>query len=513
LLGRYKGALVAALGILLYTLFVGAGPSVVRAALMSGLTLLAFHVGRRQTALLSLALVAALMAAANPMVLWNVGYQLSFAATLGLVLYAVPLEEKFSAWAQRRLPGSTVEKITRPVSEYFLYTLAAMAVTLPILLYHFGRISLTALIANPAILPVQPAVMILGGLAVLVSLVSYPLGELVAAIAWPVTAYTIRAVEFFASWRGGELAIQPPAVEWIIAAYALLFLATFAPTRFRSLSRVIKPALILTLLGVLTVLVWRSALAAPDGRLHLNLLDSSSRGVCGDVVLIQTPAGRNILINGGPSASRLSDNLGRRLPLGTRSLDWLVAVNSDQGELDALPLFVEQNTPAGVLWAGPIGTNWSSRQLRTLLVDERVTVITARAGQILDLGEGARIEVISAGTRGAVFLVEWERFRALLPLGMTFEDLQALDYGQEVGPVTALLLADHGYAPANPPDWIANLHPEIVLLSVAAGNWDDLPSPETLEAVRGYPLLRTDQKGWIELTTDGKRLWVEVERN
>ena len=512
LFGRYKGALVAALGIFLYTLLVGAGASVVRAALMSGLALFAFQVGRRQAGLLSLALVAALMAAANPLVLWDVGYQLSFAATLGLVLYAGPLENALSTWAQHHLPGQAAEKITRPVSQYFLYTLAAMAVTLPVMLYHFGRLSLTALVANPAILPAQPAVMILGGLAVLVGLVYFPLGQLVAGVAWPFVAYTIRAVEFFAAWRGGELAINPLAIEWVFLFYFLLLTVTFLPARFQLLSGAIKPALVMGAMAVLTVLVWRNALAAPDGRLHLTLLDSSSRGACGEVLLIQTPTGRNLLINGGPSASRLSAALGRRLPPGDRRLDWLIAANSDQGELDALPQLTKMYPPAGVLWAGPAGTNLGSRQLRASLVEARIPITEVQVGQVLDLGEGARIEVLSVGSRGAVFLVEWDRFRALLPLGITFEDLEALDYGQEVGHVTALLLADHGYAPANPPEWIANLRPDLILLSVAAGDRQGLPSPEMLEAVQGYSLLRTDQNGWIELSTDGGKMWVEVER-
>jgi len=96
-------------------------------------------------------------------------------------------------------------------------------------------------------------------------------------------------------------------------------------------------------------------------------------------------------------------------------------------------------------------------------------------GQVLDLGEEARLTVLASGSRGAVILVEWDRFRALLPLGMNFEDFEALDHGKDVGPVTALSLADHGYAPANPLEWIANLHPDLILLCVSPGNRNELP--------------------------------------
>jgi beta-lactamase superfamily II metal-dependent hydrolase len=93
---------------------------------------------------------------------------------------------------------------------------------------------------------------------------------------------------------------------------------------------------------------------------------------------------------------------------------------------------------------------------------------------------------------------------------MDLGTLQALQ--QTPAPVTALLLAEGGYAPLNPPAWIERLRPQVVLLSVAPGDRRGLPSPETLEAVQGYMLLRTDRNGWIELTTDGEQMWVEVER-
>jgi beta-lactamase superfamily II metal-dependent hydrolase len=56
------------------------------------------------------------------------------------------------------------------------------------------------------------------------------------------------------------------------------------------------------------------------------------------------------------------------------------------------------------------------------------------------------------------------------------------------------------------------LQPQIVLLSVAAGDREGRPDPETLQAVERYTLLRTDRNGWIELTTDGEQMWVEVEK-
>ncbi len=313
LLGRVKGAILALVGIVLYTLLVGAGPSVVRAALMGGLGLFAYHIGRRQVGLLTMALVAAVMALANPMVLWSASFQLSFFATLGLVLYAQPLEQVLEGLAARRLSPETATRLSRPVAEYLLFTLAASLATLPIILYHFQRLSLVSLVANPAILPAQPAVMVLGGLAVLLGMAFEPLGQLVGWLAWPFVAYTIRAVQFFASWPITAVTVGQISSLGVILMYAMLFGLTFAWARFKQTAQIVKPGLALAILVVLNVLVWRTALAASDGRLHLTLLDVNPERESGDALLIETPGGRRLLINGGPSHSRLSDALGRRL--------------------------------------------------------------------------------------------------------------------------------------------------------------------------------------------------------
>ena len=108
--GVRRAAVFALLGIALYTILVGADAAVVRAAIMGGLALFATLLGRRQAGLNTLALVAAVMAAFNPQVLWNIGFQLSFAATLGLVLYAEPLKEAFERLAGRFVPLERAQK-------------------------------------------------------------------------------------------------------------------------------------------------------------------------------------------------------------------------------------------------------------------------------------------------------------------------------------------------------------------------------------------------------------------
>ena len=514
-LGDRRGAAFAILGIALYTFIVGADAAVVRAAVMGSLALLARQVGRRQMALNTLLAVAAVMCAVNPLYVWDVGFQLSFFATLGLILYATPFSEFANQIITRYLPASTGEKLAELFSEFVLLTLAAQVTTIPTMAYHFQRISLVSFIANPFILPPQPAVMILGGLAVLVSHVSLFLGQLTAWIAYPFVIYTIRMVELFDRVPHGTLILGDLSIWFVILFYAALLSVTFGWSSLKEGIRTIGQragpvgagtGIVILVIGLL--LVWRAAASLPDNRLHLTFLDVGSA----DAVLIQTPSGTHVLVNGGASVTTLADELGRRLPAFNRKLDWLVVAATEEEQVAALPRAVERYPPDAVLWSGNEQASFSSLVLKEYLTVNDVPVKNAEVGDVLDLGDGATLSVLTVGPRGAVLLIEYKNFRAVLPVGMSFEALDELQNGAIVGPVSLLSLANSGYAASNPPEWITNLNPELVVLSVDAADENGMPDSEVLETLNGFSLLRTDENGWIEITTDGTQMWVNVEK-
>ncbi len=548
LLGRWRGMLATFLGIAFYAVLAGAAAGVVRAAIMGGLSGMAVQMGRRQQALNTLAFVAALMALFDPHVLWDVSFQLSFMATLGLMLYAGPITRAFTQFlsaARAWRPLSTlnergIQSLAAHGGEYLLFTLAAQLTTLPIILYYFQRFSWISLLANPLVLPAQPPLMILGGFSTILGMIYLPLGRVMAYISWPFLVYSIRMVELMARFQGAAYATGRVSSYKVYMFYVVLFgitawfsgmkgwlalrlgelrekwISTSAALRsWRDnssahlgllLSR-ISP-LILLVLAALTVVIWQRVFSAPDGRLRLTVFDVGS----GDALLVRTPSGRNLLIDGGPSPNALSDSLGRRLPFGMRELDYLVVAATGEEQLGASSRGFERFPAHNVLWAGAQAGGSSARQLQQLLADLNVPLTPAQTGQILDLGEGAKLKVLATGERGAVLLLEWKSFRALLPIGLDFDSLELLQRDHRLVPVTALLLADSGYAPLNPPEWIQRWNPQVVLLSVAAGDREGRPDPETLKGLEGYNVLRTDRNGWIELSTDGTQLWVEVER-
>jgi competence protein ComEC len=514
-LGDRRGAIVAILGIALYTFIVGADAAVVRAAIMGSLALFARQVGRRQTALNTLLAVAMVMCLWNPLYIWDVGFQLSFFATLGLILYATPFSEFANRIITKYVPASTGEKAAELFSEFVLLTLAAQLTTIPIMAYQFGRISLVSFIANPFILPPQPAVMIIGGLAVLLSLVWLPLGQIVAWVAYPFVVYTIRMVELFDRVPHGTVFLGDFSIWIVILFYVALFAVTLNWSSFREWIRslgqragTVGVGSVILILAIALLLIWRAAVSIPDGLMHVTFMDIGSA----DGVLIKTPTGKTVLINGGDSVTTLSDELGRRLSAFNRKLDWLVIAGTDEKQVAALPRVIERYPPDTVLWSGNKQASFSSQVLSEYLTLRGIYIIDAKVGEVLDLGDGATLKMLTVGSRGSVLLLEYQNFRALLPIGISFDALDQLQNGASIGPVSVLSLADSGYLPSNPPEWIQNLNPELIVLSVAAGDENGMPDADVMDAVKDYSVLRTDQNGWIEIATNGQQMWVNVER-
>ena len=504
LFGDKVGALVALFAISIYTILVGADAAVVRAAIMGSVALFARQVGRKQdgvTSLLGVAIIMTFPIFGGPMVLWDVGFQLSFAATAGLVFFADPLSQWFVRQAARIMSQERAEQLAGPVGEYFLFTLAAQFATIPIMAYHFGRISLISFLANPFILPVQPAVMILGGIALIASLLLMPLGKILAIFALPFTTYTIRMVEFFDRMPQGVIVLGDTKLILIILLYLAMLAWTLAGFPLKKIS---KPTFLVTL-TLVVFQIWRMVFALPDDNLHLIFLNVGSA----DAVLIQTPDGRTLLINGGEKISDLSAELGERLPPFERDLDWLIVASPQEEDLAALPRTLERFPPAQVLWSGNREASYASRALDKYLSTNGIPITYAETEQILELGQGATMQIQAVGARGSVILIEWDSFRALLPIGMDFDSLES---SKKIGALSVLLLPESGYAPLNPPEWIAALDPQLAILSVAADDRDGLPPDSTLRTLEGYELLRTDLNGWLHITTDGTQMWVEKEK-
>lgn len=485
---RGWAALLAAAAIAFYTVLVGANPAVIRAAVMSSLALFGRLIGRSSAGPTPLAFSAAVMCLFNPLLPWDVSFQLSFTATLGLVLYAEPLQAGFEAWAARRWNPALARRLAGPVSEYVLFTLAAQVTTMPVTLVHFRRLSLSTLLANPLILPAQPLVMILGGVALIAGLVLPAAGQVLAWLAWPLTAYTIRAVELLARIPSGALAFGRLNGWFALTYYALLFGLTLPGRPLAALRSRLKPAALIAGLGLLTVVLWSAALRRPDGRLHLAIFDLTE----GQGALVATPGGSRILLGGAPGGNALASQLGREAGPLRRRLDALVVPFASAGPLEGLPEVIERMPVAGVYWAAPPPEKRAAESLRELLTERRIPETILPGGGALRLDEGATLRVLADSESGAALLLEYGRLRVFWPNGAPPGDLPDLSGG-------ILLLSEADWKETSLEQWRRASPQAVVVFGLP-------PTP----CPPGW--LSTAKNGRVEIVTDGERMSILAER-
>jgi competence protein ComEC len=510
---RVPGWLVAAIGIAVYTVLVGATPSVVRAAIMGGLAILARTVGRRSHGLTSLFLAGAVMTAADPWTWWDVGFQLSFAATLGLILYADPLQEGV-ARLLARFGKERARALASAAGEIFLMTTAAQITTLPIMLYQFGSLSLIAFAVNPLILFVQPMVMIAGGAAVLLGMVWLPAGQALAWAGWAPTAYTIRIVEWGARIAAGWWPVESISPAWVTAYYAALFGFTALALRGklprlewgRTLAAKLGSTAVPFLMAAVFV-AWAAFFRQPDGRLHLTMLSTG-----GEAILVRSPAGGTVLIDAGADdPARVISGLGKALGFGPHRLDWVVVGAVADETTSALADIAARYEIGGVLL--PAGADRTAKSLAAFLSacgGRNVPIEEGGEGYRLELGNGTRLRILGAGGRGMILAVERDRPSPGAGPGVRWLILDGLD--EELG----RRLISRGQVPGAQVvlfplaikqtgllmEWVNAARP-------VAGLWpfaDDLGWPE------GVDLLRSDVHGWVDLATDGEHMWVRAEK-
>ncbi|OGG03735.1 hypothetical protein A2W14_05095 [Candidatus Gottesmanbacteria bacterium RBG_16_37_8] len=186
-LGRKASCLITILLIGLFVLFVGPSPSIVRAAIMGSLSLTAIYFGRRYFGLLTLFLASLIMLLFNFSLMKNLSFQLSFLASLGIILANKTTVRQFKRGAWERLFSI--------FSENFKLTVSAQLFTLPVILYNFKRISLIAPLANLMIeWAVQP-IMVLGFMTSILGLIWRPLGIIPGWLTWVPLTYLITIIQ------------------------------------------------------------------------------------------------------------------------------------------------------------------------------------------------------------------------------------------------------------------------------------------------------------------------------
>ena len=498
-----------------YTLLVGASPAVLRAALMSGLLVVGQSLRRRTFIASSLAFALIVITAVNPLALWDIGFQLSLLAALGIALLAAPFTHAADRLADRWLPVPLARPVEQFINPALGTSLAAQLTVLPLIALVFGRMSLISPLVNLLVAPAQSALLLSGAAGALLTLVPFA-PPLVLAPAFVLLTYTTSVIEAFARLPLAEIQAYPGAGG--IALFYGLFLAggllmvarpgwlDRAGRRLRSSP--VAVAVALAALGVL-VLTGSRLIERADSALHLWFIDLD-----GDpALLIQTPGGAQILVDGGSHPARLLSAIGEQLPFDDRQIDlWAITQPSLQ-RIESAGRLLDQYAVARALTNGqPI----LDPALQAVL--SRVGQVTPLvAGQRIELSDGVALEALSPASPPGVTARAADE---ALALRLTYGDVSVVLPGDLSAQAQATLLNSGGVQPATVlqlpaggaedtlnPEWLALLQPSVAIAQTRAED-PNQPAPETRELLGDIPLFTTGERGPIHVWTDGQGVWV-----
>jgi competence protein ComEC len=536
-LGRRRRSVLTMAAIVAYVLFSGASSSVVRAAAMAGVVLMARESGRAGRAAAALGWAATLLLLADPALIADAGFQLSSVATAGLIAWATPLGERIKRMGGGRVP--------RWLAESLGVSLAAQAATLPIVLATFGRLALVAPVANLFIVPIVPFAMAAGGIAfvgglVLSAGVPAAAASVLAFPGWVALALMVGIASLAADIPFASATLEPP-VNVAGAGLATVALAVLERRRRRpSGSRrspgakpaASGPAWIRVRLsratrlgGVLLAasLVATGAVVAqrPSGRATVTVLDVGQ----GDAILVEGSRGGRLLVDGGPDPDRLLIELDRRLPPWDRRIDAVVLTHPHEDHVAGLALLLERyrigrTFEPGMRGPGPGYEAWDAILRRTgrphallaagdrLSVDEiELDVLWPRRGEVPDEApdSGTGINNVSVVLLGTV---EGRRF---LLTGDVEEEVDPELRGL-IARVDLLKVAHHGSRTASTDAFLDAVDPAVAVTSAGAGNRYGHPAPATLQRLegRGAHVFRTDLDGSVSVALSARGVSVDT---
>ena len=540
--GSLLAFLAPALVVWSYAILSGLDPPVVRAAIMGSLVLAQTLLGRGMRGITALVLAAAVMVCAQPGLLGNLSFQLSFTAMAGVIV-ALPIITALTAAVTASLSssGSWVANwggygLSLLVASTVISTTTTLA-TLPLVAMHFGAIPIMSVPATILAMPAMPAALVGAAATVSLGQIAGPLAVVLGTVSWgPLAWLTWVANSMPPELIPSDWLTPPVALAWYLALLLLIIGASSRQARWFVSGLRRRPhwrpgAAMALLVGLAPVLAISTALfaahwssARPDGHLHLYVLDVGQ----GDAILAVTPDGRRMLVDGGPDPASVLLALGRLLPVGERTLDVVAATHLDADHVGGLIGVLGRYDARVVLQTGdPPGAALYPQWQRILRQHEHPAV-TVSSGHRINLGKEVTLDVLhpppgalpagvsqSANNRSMVMRLVYGEVSFLLT-GDIEQDVErhlADTLGSRLD-ADVLKVGHHGSRSSTSPGFLRMVDPHSAAISAGRDNRYGHPVSEVMQrleaAVGRERIFLTAHDGTIEYVTDGDAMWVKT---
>lgn len=494
-----------------YVILVGAAPSVVRSGIMAVAVLYGHFLNRPRDGLNIWGAALIIMILCNPYQLWDIGFQLSFAVTWGLLTLSSPLQQAIP------IP-------TEPFRSLHSVTLAAQLVSFPLTIYYFHQYHVLSFFVNLIFVPLYSFIITpLGFIGLLLGLIHPALALIPANIVSFLLYWINVTLEQAAIWKGLIFYLACPPTWWMVLNGFVLIRGTWLTSEKKKF----------WIIGMIFSYMLLPLHSYQGEKVTVTFLDVGQ----GDAIVIEGPDDRVYLIDGGgipfqPDKKEAWKQRhdpydpGKRIIIpflksrGIEEIDLLIMTHGDLDHIGGLTAVIRELNVKQVLWNGRTPSSEVEKALLALIKEQKISLQLGRRGLTWKDHPGVQWTVLhpssdsseSDNNRSIVLLLDAFGKKVLFTGDLELKGERELLDKVSLGPIDVLKVGHHGSRTSTGPEWVDRLNPALAIISVGEQNRFGHPHPETLETLdkAGSRILRTDQSGAITLEFAKKKMGIET---
>lgn len=503
--GIRRRKILSIIFILIFMVIVNMSPSVVRAGISTIIAIFATLIYREQDTYTTISIALLLTLLNNPFAIFDVGLQLSYLATLSIIIF-------YSKFTQKQFNN----KVKKYLYESAMLTLSANILILPITIYEFNTIPINLIISNLLAGPLLGICIILGMFTVILSTVCFPISKLIAFPLQIILKILIKIIELISKIPFGNYTVKTPWFIVVFLTYAII------DTLIYNKKKITK---ILTMVTLIIFIVMQvCAFINIDGKLKIYFIDVGQ----GDSMLVKTVNGKNILIDGGGSKNPDYD-IGEKilvpylLDRRIKTLDYVIISHFDEDHATGVAQILGKIDVSSIILTRQLEENDIYRHILSIAKEKKIKLIYVKEGDVLKIG-GIKISIIHPENKlminnpmnnnSIVCKVEYNSFSMLLTGDIEMEAEELILRKNINLKADVLKVAHHGSKTSTTGEFLKAINPKVALIGVGKNNNFGHPSNEVIQRLKenGTRIYRTDENGEISITVNKKGRIIKIQR-
>lgn len=496
IIGKKNGKIVCIIFLLAFMAITNFTPSVTRACIMAILTLFSSIIYRKSDVYTNISVAALITLIFNPYSLLDLGFQLSYGGTIGIIIFIKRIQEKKSN-----------SKVINYIKQMALVSIYANIIIIPIMMYHFNTVSFTFIISNIMASPILGIIVITGFLFIIASITVKPLTRLIAIFIKPILSILIKISQICSKLPFSNILVVTPYMFNVISYYAIILYCIKSKKNN-------KYKIIICLLIVL-ILINFIIYIFPQ-KLRIFFIDVGQ----GDSTLIITPDKKTVLIDGGGSDSfDVGEKVLSPYLLDRRILkiDYVLISHFDTDHCGGILTIMEKVKAKNIIISEQAEHSENYERFKKLMIHKKIRLIEVKKGDKIKIGRYSEFKILFPTSRllsenplnnnSIVAQFNYNNFKMLFTGDIEkLAEQQILKAEKAEIRADILKVAHHGSKTSSIPEFIKAVKPKIALIGVGKNNTFGHPNQQTIKNLENIKcrIYRTDLQGEIIIKIDQK---------